>query len=102
MSKGANYMKLDITNLAAEWYEEEYDITKDTELRLFVRYGGVGGLIPGFSLGVNIEESDEIYAEKTIENLTIYIEEKDAWYFDDKNLLIEFNHDLSEPEFTYD
>ena len=95
-------MKLDVTHQAAEWYKEEYEIKKETELRLFVRYGGIGGLIPGFSLGVNIEKPDQIYAQKKVENLTIYIEEKDAWYFDDKDLLIEFNTDLSEPEFSYE
>lgn len=95
-------MKLDVTNQAAEWYKNEYEISKKTELRLFVRYGGVGGLIPGFSLGVSIEEPNEIYTQKTIDSLTIYIEAQDAWYFDDKDLLIEFNQDLLEPEFTYE
>lgn len=95
-------MKLDVTNQAAEWYKDEYEITQKTELRLFVRYGGVGGLVPGFSLGISIEEPDEIYTHKMIEDLTIYIEKTDAWYFDDTDLLIEFNQDLCEPEFIYE
>src|SRR5699024_11966405 len=73
-------MNLDITEAAAEWYKDEFDISQKANLRLFVRYGGVGGLVPGFSIGINIEEPNQIYVEKTINNLTIYIEEKDAWY----------------------
>ena len=94
-------MNLDITEAAAEWYKDEFDLSQKANLRLFVRYGGVGGLVPGFSIGINIEEPNQIYAKKTINSLTIYIEEKDAWYFGDKDLLIEFNYNLHEPKFIY-
>ncbi len=94
-------MKLDVTDKAVEWYENEYEIIDMTQMRLFVRYGGIGGLIPGFSLGLSIETPNDIYAEKTINNMTFYIEKQDAWYFEDKDLLIDFNHDLQEPKFIY-
>lgn len=94
-------MKLEITDKAVEWYENEYEITDMTQMRLFVRYGGIGGLIPGFSLGLSIETPNDIHAEKTINNLTFYIEKQDAWYFEDKDLFIDFNHDLQEPKFIY-
>lgn len=95
-------MNLEITDQAIEWYKNEYEIKEDTMLRLFVRYGGVGGLIPGFSLGISLESPDEIHIKKTAGNLTFYIEEKDTWYFEDKNLYIGFNEDLHEPEFIYE
>ena len=95
-------MNLEVTDKAVKWYENEYEITEKTPMRLFVRYGGIGGLIPGFSLGLSIENPNDIHAEKTINNITFYIEEQDAWYFEDKDLLIEFNHDLHEPKFIYE
>lgn len=94
-------MKLEVSDKAVEWYENEYEITNKTEMRLFVRYGGFGGLIPGFSLGLSIESPNEVHIKKTINKITFYIEKQDAWYFEDKDLFIEFNHDLHEPEFTY-
>src|SRR5699024_1279644 len=48
-------MNIHVTKDAAAWYKKEYDI--DTaSLRFFVRYGGFGGNVPGFSLGVHLEE----------------------------------------------
>ena len=94
-------IKLEITKQAADWYKQEYELTKQTYIRLFVRYGGVGGLIPGFSLGINIEEPDVVHSEKTIDDLTFFIEETDAWYFEGNNLNIIYNENKQEPEFIY-
>lgn len=94
-------MKLDITEDALKWYENEYEITENTDLRLFVRYGGVGGLIPGFSLGISLEEPNDIFVKKEINKLTFYIEQEDKWYFDNHDLYIGFNQKLKEPEFIY-
>lgn len=94
-------MNLEITDNAIEWYENEYEIKEQTMLRLFVRYGGIGGLIPGFSLGISLENANDIHTKKTVGNLTFYIEEKDTWYFEDKDLLIEYSDELQEPKFIY-
>ena len=94
-------MKLDITKEAVKWYENEYEITEITSLRFFVRYGGVGGLVPGFSLGISLEEPNDIYAKKEIDKLTFYIEQEDKWYFEKHDLYIDFNQELNEPEFIY-
>ncbi|MFD1037878.1 HesB/YadR/YfhF family protein [Virgibacillus byunsanensis] len=94
-------MKLLVTKEAANWYKEEFDVQQPTSLRFYVRYG-FGGIIPGYSLAITTDKMDDVYASCEVGDITFFIKEKDAWYFDDKNLTIEFNQEKQEPEFIYD
>lgn len=94
-------MKLDISNEAASWYKKELDLKEDASLRFFARYGGVGGKIPGFSLGVTMDTPENKHTSKKIDGITFFIEEADVWYFEDSNLQITLDKTLSEPEFQY-
>lgn len=96
-------MKIEITEEAANWFKEEYGITGEASLRFFVRYGGgMAGRLPGFSLGVAIEEPEQVHTKTTVSGLTFYIEESDAWYFEDENLIITLDEQTEEPQFTYE
>src|SRR5690625_645331 len=94
-------MDIKISNEAAEWFKEEYEINEKVSLRFFVRYGGMGGNVPGFSLGVNIEEPDVIHTSTTLENILFFVEESDAWYFEEKDLIITLDEKMGEPQFSY-
>ncbi|WP_106497525.1 HesB/YadR/YfhF family protein [Lentibacillus sp. Marseille-P4043] len=95
-------MKLHVTEEVAEWYKEELDIDDTNQLRFYVRYGGSGGRIPGFSLGVRVDSPYEAFITCKAGGLTFFIEAKDAWYFDDNNLYVRLNQNKDEPEFVYD
>ncbi|MFC4023046.1 HesB/YadR/YfhF family protein [Oceanobacillus longus] len=94
-------MKLDISNEAAIWYKEELDIDGTEEIRFFVRYGGVGGKIPGFSLGVKKDHPQSVHTSKNVENITFYVEDADVWYFEESDLNIEFDEQRKEPLMKY-
>jgi len=95
-------MEIEVTREAAKWYKDELDLSASAHIRLFPRYGGVGGLIPGFSLGINLDLPEQIHASTDVEGITFFIEHKDAWYFQDKDhLKIDLNDELNEPEFIY-
>lgn len=95
-------MKIIISEEAAEWYKKELDLTESTYVRFYVRYGGVGGNVPGFSIGLSLEQPTEVHTETTVGDLTFYVEETDAWYFEDKNLVITLDEKLNEPQYTYE
>lgn len=95
-------MKIVISEPAADWYKQELELEKNSEIRFFVRYGGVGGRIPGFSLGVSIESPDLVHTSTTMNSLTFFIAEEDAWYFEDSNLTVTLDQKLNEPQFTYE
>lgn len=93
-------MKIKITDEVAQWYKDEFLIDKPTHLRFFVRYG-FGGLIPGFSLGVSEDEPKQIHTATRVNDITFFVEETDAWYFEGKDLSIKLNKTRHEPEFLY-
>ncbi|GAB3796814.1 HesB/YadR/YfhF family protein [Virgibacillus kimchii] len=93
-------MNLDVSQEAAQWYISELELSEASYLRFFVRYG-FGGHIPGFSLGVKQDTPTDIFASASLEGVTFFIENKDAWYFEDNDLHVSFNSKMQEPEFEY-
>ncbi|MGP4059939.1 HesB/YadR/YfhF family protein [Halobacillus sp. H74] len=94
-------MNLSVTEEAAQWYEEELDIDENKDLRFYVRYGGVGGLQPGFSLAIKLEDPAEPIAETEVGNIRYFIEADDEWYFDGHSLKVHFDQKWKEPAFDY-
>lgn len=94
-------MKLQVSKEVAKWYKDELDLENNSMIRFYVRYGGVGGNLPGFSLGVAKQEPENIHTSINVEDITFFIESKDAWYFEDQDLKVQMNNKLSEPVFKY-
>lgn len=95
-------MKLHVTNEAAKWYINELDMNVPNQIRLFPRYGGVGGIVPGFSLGINNDDPKAVYASLEVEKILFFVEENDAWYFGEHDLTIQLDTDKDEPAFIYE
>jgi len=95
-------MEIKINEEAVNWYRKELQLEKGDYLRFYPRYGGVGGNIPGFSIGINTSKPIDIQAESNQDGITFYVEKEDSWYFDEKNLIIDFDEQLKEPTFAYD
>jgi uncharacterized protein YneR len=95
-------MKITINDDAAAWYENEMDLSTGSFLRFFVRYGGFSSIQQGFSLGVSKETPDHIGVKTEKNGVTYYIEEKDIWYFDNHDLIVELHPVGQEPEFKFE
>lgn len=93
-------MNLVVTKEAANWYKEEFHLKSGDSLRFFARYGGCSNVQKGFSLGVAKDEPNDIGVLTKEEGITFFIEEKDLWYLDGKNLFVNFDSALEEPIFT--
>ncbi|HLQ72400.1 MAG TPA: hypothetical protein VK142_11395 [Bacillota bacterium] len=94
-------LKISVSQVAAKWYKDEFSIEGKEHIQFFARYGGIGGLVPGFSLGLQLNTPEDIYASTNVLDITFFVEQKDAWYFSGKHLKIQLNHTLNEPEFIY-
>ncbi|QHE52317.1 HesB/YadR/YfhF family protein [Pontibacillus sp. HMF3514] len=95
-------MQLKVAEEAAQWYKDELELSDNDSLRFFVRYGGVGGLKPGFSLGVRPDTAQEPIAETTVDGVHFYIEQDDAWYFDNHSVKVTYDPKMQEPDFEYE
>lgn len=95
-------MVITIADEAAAWYESEMGLSSGGFLRFFARYGGCSTVQQGFSIGVSMEEPDHLGVKTEKNGITYYIEEKDLWYFDGHDLLVEFNPVGQEPELKFE
>ncbi|MDQ0255434.1 uncharacterized protein YneR [Evansella vedderi] len=93
-------MKIDVTDEAIKWFRDELDVSEGDSVQFFVRYGGCGDFQSGFSLGVNVKEPEDIGTSIEKEGLLFFIENKDIWYFDDQDLLVEFDEKIGEIQYT--
>ena len=94
-------MKITIIDDAAAWYENEMDLSTGGYLRFFARYGGFSTVQQGFSLGVSKDEPDHIGVKTEKNGVTYYIEEKDIWYFDGHDLIVDLHPVAKEPELKF-
>ncbi|XJZ28944.1 HesB/YadR/YfhF family protein [Bacillota bacterium Lsc_1132] len=94
-------MNIQISSDAVAWYKNELDLAEGSYVRFFTRYGGSSTIQTGFSLGISIEEPVDVGTLIEKGGITFYIEEKDLWYFDGHNLLIEWKKDANEPVFRF-
>lgn len=89
-------MKITVSNEAATWYKDEL-INDSPFIRFFPRYGG-GGHIPGFAIAVIDDKPEIALFQTTIDNITFYVEEKDAWFFDGISIDVGWDDILEEPK----
>jgi len=94
-------LEIVISKEVADWYKDELHLKDGDAIRFFVRYGGVGGNIPGFSLGVNVEKQKKPHKTVSISNIDFFVEESDVWYFEDQDLHVNLDETLNEPIFSY-
>lgn len=78
------------------------EVEDGVNVRFYVRYGGAGGLQPGFSLGITVDEPQNAAVSIREEGVTYFIEENDLWYFDGHDLLVSVDERSSELTYQYE
>ncbi len=94
-------MKLRIDEAATTWYKNTFEPSSPIALRFYVRYG-FGGHIPGFSLAIKMATPENPIATAEKGDMLFFVEESDAWYFEEKDLHIKLDENLQEPTFLYE
>ncbi|MFS0782123.1 HesB/YadR/YfhF family protein [Bacillus sp. 1P06AnD] len=93
-------MKIYITDQAAQWYQEELDLEKGDSVRFFARYGGESTIQAAFSLGISPEQPENAVVSVEKNGMLYFIDESDLWYFDNKDLYVDFSTEKDEPTYT--
>ncbi|MBM4763448.1 HesB/YadR/YfhF family protein [Bacillus sp. B15-48] len=95
-------MEIKISDEAAQWFQTELNLKDGSYIRFFARYGGSSPVQQGFSLGISNEEPvADIASEISKDGITYYVHEKDLWYFDGHNLIVEYDKKADEPKYLY-
>lgn len=94
-------MKIHITQPAVNFLKGEMKLKNGDALKIYVRYGGFGGIHPGFSLGIQGQnKSNGNTVEKEIEGIHFFVDNDDLWYFEEKDLYIKYSRNRDEIEMT--
>ncbi|WP_339282307.1 hypothetical protein [Oceanobacillus sp. FSL K6-3682] len=94
-------MDIKVSEQVAKWYKEELALENEKNVRFFPRYGGVGGRIAGFSLGIKAEAPKNETTSTTVEGIHFFVEESDDWYFEGANLSVSYDESKKEPKIEY-
>ncbi|WP_026690281.1 HesB/YadR/YfhF family protein [Alteribacter aurantiacus] len=89
-------MELTISDKAYDWFKEELELEEGEAVHFYVRYGGCGNFQSSFSLAMAKKDPEDPAVTKEVNGVTFYVEKKDEWYFDDKDLSVELNEDNGE------
>jgi uncharacterized protein YneR len=89
-------MKLMVTEQAFDWLKRELNLQAGDSVRLFVRYGGCGGVHAGFSLGIHKEKHKKCGLEHTLHNIRFFMEQEDVWYLDGRDLIVDYDPETDE------
>jgi uncharacterized protein YneR len=92
-------MQITMSDKVVQWYKEDLALTEGDFVKFYVRYGGFNSFIKGFSLGIDKEKPEQTHTQIEKDGITFFMEDTDTWYLDNKDLVIEFNEQLGEPEF---
>lgn len=95
-------MEIKITDKAVQWFKQEMELIEGDYIRFFVRYGGSSPLHEGFSLGMNKEEPMDPAVIVNKDGCRYFIEERDIWYFNGHNLLVDYDEKTDGPIYRYE
>lgn len=95
-------MELRISQDAARWYKRELNLAEGAALRFFPRYSSGGGLHPGFSLGISVENPEHPVLKEELEGVAFFIEEQDTWYLQGYDLVVNYLAAYDDIEYVYE
>lgn len=94
-------MRIQVSQEAASWYIRELELQAGAKVRFFPRYSASGGLHPGFTLGLAIEEPQHSGIDAKVDDITFYMEERDLWYLHGFDLEVKYEESQEDISYTY-
>ena len=94
-------MKIELTENALKWFEEELSLNEGEHIIFHVKYGGSSPTQQGFSLAFNKQNPIDIGADLTKNGVVYYVESEDIWYFDGHDLHVDVEEFSEGPVYTY-
>lgn len=94
-------MKIVITEQALKWFYDEMDVQSGDYIRFYARYGGSNPFHVGFSLGMSKDDPLNPSIVLQQNGITFFIEKDDEWFFNDHDLLVDFDEKIDELKYEY-
>lgn len=95
-------MTLTVHDQALAWFKEEVLSDDMNHIRLFAKYGGETNKHVNMSVGIQVARPEHPYRSYHIDGIDFYIEDVDAWFFNDDIIYIDYNPKLKEPVYIFE
>ncbi|NMO96262.1 HesB/YadR/YfhF family protein [Paenibacillus lemnae] len=94
-------MMIHVSQEAAQWFIKELDLQPGDSVRFFPRYSSSGGLHPGFSLGLTVEDPQHPGLVQESDKVMFYMEDHDLWYLRGYDLTVKYEESLDDISYIY-
>ena len=94
-------MKIEITDSAKEWFENEVGLEKGNGVRFMGKVYGKTEVHEGFSIGMEVTQPDDVLVETTVNGVKYFIDKNDEWFFNGYDLQVSFDKKRDEPIYHF-
>ncbi|MBO0431572.1 MULTISPECIES: iron-sulfur cluster biosynthesis protein [unclassified Enterococcus] len=94
--------KLTVTPAAQEWFKKEVNPPENLGIRFFGKVYGKTEVHEGFSIGLSVEEPENVIEEELIDGMKFFIEEADEWFFKGYDLVVDYDAKKDEPAYHFE
>lgn len=95
-------MKLFVEEKCAQWFGEEIGFRPQAGIRFKTKIYASSPIMEGFGIAIESVEPQAPIAQYQAENgLLFFVEEQDAWFFQDYDLEVHLDSHFKEPVYTY-
>ncbi|MHC5247744.1 HesB/YadR/YfhF family protein [Enterococcus sp. LJL90] len=94
-------MKITVTDQALAWFKKELTFPAGSGVHFYGKVYGATNVHEGFSVGMSVDQPVAPIYSETIDGILFFVEETDAWFFADYDLLVDYDEKLEEPNYTF-
>lgn len=95
-------MKIEATPEVLKWFHNELSISSGMGIRFFGKVYGSTNVHDGFSVGMSVDQPENPVYKVVLDELLFFIEDSDAWFFQNYKLLIDYDEKLDEPKYVFE
>ncbi|MFD1851110.1 HesB/YadR/YfhF family protein [Oceanobacillus bengalensis] len=94
-------MEINITESANKWFHEEMDLEEGDGIRFLGKLYGKTEVHDNFSVGLRIDEPQDVLAEKKINGITYFIEKMDDWFFSGYDFEVDYDEETEDIKYKF-
>ncbi|MCH4008004.1 HesB/YadR/YfhF family protein [Companilactobacillus sp.] len=94
-------MKIEISEKAAKWYEENVGLKAGDGIRFYGKVYGKTMVHEGFSIAFRKEEPVKPESSTVVDGITYFITDNDTWFFARYDLEVEYDPSIDGPQYIF-
>jgi len=97
----SDIMKIEVSEQAQKWFENELGITKGKGVRFFGKVYGDSQIHEGFSIAIEVDEPILPIGKAEYNGILYFVEDADDWFFNGYDFQVVFDEMTNEPTYQF-